>query len=1611
MEVTQKEQDFTKPQVGPTKGVVTAEEARRKQGLPEPGQFEKTPFISGVTDYRKSRLGSLFNDSNFRNAMLNYNYAESNINNFDYLRISDPLGRRATKNSVLREVDLGNVPDRFLSTQENPITLTRNDLQRNVIRPIKLDPNVNMNPKSREEEDQLINAKLDFMLKNPIQNKAVGNIFSFALQDGKGNKYVVPTFETSKILIEQSRQTTPTSFKPKDPSVDTSKAQSQARFFQLLKNMPKNLDNVKIAELVYAQETGSLEEYRRKHGISDFVKFFPNLAVGTLELATKGVAAMNNHFYDLVGAEESKIDTSKIDFKGLKYGAETFSEMTNGLVTLDGAAAILAYSPDLKTSIGREIGIGSIMYGITLGGGLTIGAIKNRNFRNFVKETYKSNTFAGGLKKANKQGYTDFDIFDQYWNANNIGFLKNFRKDFSTFTMRMDMEGKALLGDKRYKDKLLFLKNKLRGQQRKKEQLEELYKSNPTPANQLLLQNQNKITERIEKNLSNEFAKSNIPSTFTGLFRDEVGAAIGLGTANFMYQRNSVDPKDMLPPWYLMLVSGVGGVVATDLGVRGTGSLLTYLNDMRKNKFGYDTNTAGQKGRARQALQWLGRADIATQNQVLESIDSHRILGDRINNLVDGNGNKIIKNPDALEKTIYDLSSINVMQALSDQMIDTLKYKNIVNFDDTFQEFLTLQRQKVIVYDQLAFAISDLRKAKIHPDIQSDKLAANTLQNYEDMFVAFGKQIDASNKLVDGFVTKLESDLKDMSEGWMINPKGTDMSVFRNYEKKLNVLREYYTSENLLKGFDPIDAFNAANAKLLRFDEALAVHTKSIGSITQNAPLANSLMVQNFDSIKSKFKGRGDALFNQLRRDYGANGSTPAYADVADFYGVIKRYATEDGGKLSDFFDPDEFFFAQTTAGTKKALGIRPDPSLTGFSGLFDEAAARYLDPDNVKNYPVELQRAINVAKEEYPDASPFQIWQQLHDKLGPESVDLPVSMDEWRAIASKMSDKAFQRRGTVQGKDEKSLYDYWVSIAEDESTGFSFNFFDPSQRTFIGDKAISEWRTAKGAWHDFKTRYGSGFGKDWGNIAGTTPQGDKILRKKPSEWVETIFKELTSSTFDQAKADELVSKLAQAFGGYNITRDVTVRNDAQFTFNPNISKQDDVLGTNNEGMAAVQAIIKRVNNLILLNSPQGAELRTSLVNGKKVTINDLKELKSGDNYQTFLNNVDLLRVGQDAQGQGGAKLIDRTEIDESNDIIQLFTYSENVKKTAKQLQTDLTNQIKVVKDELKTASGQVIQKLTQQRIQLTQQLTPKGIHDLIKLGEQGLKQLDETRRAYELLVIDQIGVGNENYIQIMRHYDKFIAGRALEHVDNMVRKPNPQSTPKATLNDPLEGGSIDITQEEIVDANLMFELLGQNKDWQGTFKEIVNRGLVNKTDNVYDDYLTIAAFMRGDIPLSTKIGVTGIPRGLGAMSLVSRVYALNRGVIGLPYFSTELAFQGFRKKRLKMFQEMMSKPEIGKIVVDMLRTGEMPSAKDNTRLTKAIINSLARHKVQAETDPDLEEMNKIESGYEKRRANIERQMERLTKKDFVRRGTKAIGNIADKTKAFITGDENEAVQ
>ena len=74
----QQNQDFTKPQIGPTRGIVTAEEAKKRREE-EPVTFDTIleNSLTQTDDFRKSPLfKNLFDDPDFRRAVLNAKYLE-----------------------------------------------------------------------------------------------------------------------------------------------------------------------------------------------------------------------------------------------------------------------------------------------------------------------------------------------------------------------------------------------------------------------------------------------------------------------------------------------------------------------------------------------------------------------------------------------------------------------------------------------------------------------------------------------------------------------------------------------------------------------------------------------------------------------------------------------------------------------------------------------------------------------------------------------------------------------------------------------------------------------------------------------------------------------------------------------------------------------------------------------------------------------------------------------------------------------------------------------------------------------------------------------------------------------------------------------------------------------------------------------------------------------------------------------------------------------------------------------------------------------------------------------------------------------------------------------
>ena len=270
-----------------------------------------------------------------------------------------------------------------------------------------------------------------------------------------------------------------------------------------------------------------------------------------------------------------------------------------------------------------------------------------------------------------------------------------------------------------------------------------------------------------------------------------------------------------------------------------------------------------------------------------------------------------------------------------------------------------------------------------------------------------------------------------------------------------------------------------------------------------------------------------------------------------------------------------------------------------------------------------------------------------------------------------------------------------------------------------------------------------------------------------------------------------------------------------------------------------------------------------------------------------------------------------------------------------------------------------------------------------------------------------------KNYDGIMREYDRGIAARLLEHVETMTKEVNNASTPKVEIS-PIDQ-KVDVTTDDLVKGDLMMEMLGSGSSWGKQFRELVKRGSVDGTDQVVDDYLTIAAYMKGEMLSKIPFQIQGIPRSLSMSSWVSRAYAWQRGIIGTPFLGTEAAIHAIRKGKYGMFEEMMRNPEIGRIVVKMLEDGESPSFKDNQILEAAFIRILARNQYEAEKDNDPETKNLNEFSKKlkaNKRKSIDKQMEDMSKKTFVPsvaidKTKEVAGEVVEKiTPSFLEGEQ-----
>jgi hypothetical protein len=117
-----------------------------------------------------------------------------------------------------------------------------------------------------------------------------------------------------------------------------------------------------------------------------------------------------------------------------------------------------------------------------------------------------------------------------------------------------------------------------------------------------------------------------------------------------------------------------------------------------------------------------------------------------------------------------------------------------------------------------------------------------------------------------------------------------------------------------------------------------------------------------------------------------------------------------------------------------------------------------------------------------------------------------------------------------------------------------------------------------------------------------------------------------------------------------------------------------------------------------------------------------------------------------------------------------------------------------------------------------------------------------------------------------------------------------------------------------------------------------------------YDELLEFAEFTSkvGPFALDTmRLAIaTKVPGGLAMESLLSRAYAVNRGVISLKYVAGEMLIRKFRIQKLSALKAMMSNKETAEILSSIIRTGRLPTPKIQARLNNLLISFIAREEV-----------------------------------------------------------------
>ncbi len=182
---------------------------------------------------------------------------------------------------------------------------------------------------------------------------------------------------------------------------------------------------------------------------------------------------------------------------------------------------------------------------------------------------------------------------------------------------------------------------------------------------------------------------------------------------------------------------------------------------------------------------------------------------------------------------------------------------------------------------------------------------------------------------------------------------------------------------------------------------------------------------------------------------------------------------------------------------------------------------------------------------------------------------------------------------------------------------------------------------------------------------------------------------------------------------------------------------------------------------------------------------------------------------------------------------------------------------------------------------------------------------------------------------------DQNIADIYMLYIEKQTFKPQKKmlvSTPN---------GQVEVDKVSI-DQDAMRAALGKTEEQ----KQVVRQILGDERYNMAQTMLNFVSELETN-PIA-GVGITGVPRGLSVESYISRIYAINRNVVSPKYVATEALLQTMRAKNYRMVTAMLNDPELGKLMLEVMRTGRPLDPVRNKRMEALLYQSITQtHTVQ----------------------------------------------------------------